>query len=221
VPSSHAPGVLAHRLVAAAQRFDSRGVEQALSHALAAHPFEVVCLSVVRPALMELGERWRSGEITPAVEHFATGLIRRRLEHVDAVLDAGAGRPLVVVGAGPGEMHDVGALIFSILLRRHGLHVVYLGANLPQEALVDVARRLEPELLCLSATLRETAAALPGVAAELSALSPAPRLVFGGRAFDEDPQLVATVASVAGIYLGPDAQQAALEAERLAREPAG
>ena len=84
---------LAAAIVAAAREFDSAAIDRALSHALAAHPLEMVCLDVVQPALVELGECWHRGEISPAVEHFATGLMRRRLEQLAGILDGGSGAP--------------------------------------------------------------------------------------------------------------------------------
>jgi MerR family transcriptional regulator, light-induced transcriptional regulator len=213
ISPSLAPAELTRSVVEAALRFDTAGVETALSQAMASHPLEVVCLEVVKPALVELGELWHRGEVTPATEHFATGLVRRRLEQLAAVLDGGPSRPLVVVGAGPGELHDVGALLFSVLLRRHGVRVVFLGQNVPLEGAVDVSRRLEPDMVCLSAATPDAAAQVATTARALAALpAPAPRVVFGGQAFDASPPLRERVP---GTYLGPDAAEAARRAAAM------
>ncbi len=211
--TSLAPAELTRSLVDAALRFDTDGVEMALSQAMAAHPLEVVCLEVVKPALVDLGERWHRGEITPATEHFATGLVRRRLEQLAAVLDGGPTRPLVIVGAGPGELHDVGALIFSILLRRHGVRVVFLGQDVPLDGVLEASRRLQPDMVCLSAVTADAVAGLEAAARALAALPPpAPRVAFGGQAFDADPS---TRERVPGVYLGADAVEAARSATAL------
>ena len=150
--ASFPPEELSAVVVQAALAFDSAALERALSQALAAHPLELVCLEVVQPALVELGERWHRGEISPAVEHFATALVRRRLEQLSAILETGGGRPLVVLGAAPGEQHEIGALIMSLFLRRRGLRVIYLGADVSLDAVLEISSRLRPDLICLSAS---------------------------------------------------------------------
>jgi len=205
---------LAAAIVAAAREFDSAAVDRALSHALAAHPLETVCLDVMQPALVELGECWHRGEISPAVEHFATALVRRRLEQLASILDGGAGRPLVVLGAAPQERHEIGVLMISLFLRRRGLRVIYLGAEVSTDAALEVSRRLRPDVFCLSAATAEAAKTLGAVAAALAALDGPvrPRVGFGGRAFLDDPSLAA---GIAGTYLGDDATAAAAGVERL------
>jgi MerR family transcriptional regulator, light-induced transcriptional regulator len=216
LPESLSPADLARDVVQGALRFDTMAVEQAISRAIAAHPLDVVCLEVAGPALVELGEMWHRGEISPAVEHFATQLVRRRLDQLAAILDSGTSRPLVVVGSAPGELHDIAPLIFSILLRRRGVHVAFLGPDVPPDAALDVARRLRPEVLCLCATTTDSAEALIQVANAVQALpAPVPHLTYGGRAFDLAPSLVQRTP---GIYLGTSMLEAVATTERLLRE---
>jgi MerR family transcriptional regulator, light-induced transcriptional regulator len=207
---------LAGAVVQASLVFDHVALERTLSQALAAHPLEAVCLDVLQPALVELGERWQRGEVSPAVEHFATALVRRRLEQLASILDVGAGRPAVVLGAAPGEQHELGLLIVSLFWRRRGLRVIYLGADVSLDAAVEVTRRLRPDLFCLSAATPQTARDLGTVAAALASLDgPRPRFAFGGRAFLEDPDLGQ---GIAGTFLGRDANEATAGIERLLRQ---
>jgi methanogenic corrinoid protein MtbC1 len=207
---------LAGAVVQASLVFDHVALERTLSQALAAHPLEAVCLDVLQPALVELGERWQRGENSPAVEHFATALVRRRLEQLASILDVGAGRPAVVLGAAPGEQHELGLLIVSLFWRRRGLRVIYLGADVSLDAAVEVTRRLRPDLFCLSAATPQTARDVGTVAAALASLDgPRPRFAFGGRAFLEDPALGQ---GIAGTFLGRDANEATAGIERLLRQ---
>jgi methanogenic corrinoid protein MtbC1 len=209
---------LAAAVVQAAREFDAAALDRSLSHALAAHPLEAVCLEVVQPALVELGECWHRGEISPAVEHFATALVRRRLEQLASILDWGAGRPLVVLGAAPEEQHEIGVLMVSLFWRRRGLRVVYLGADVSADAAVEVSHHLRPDFFCLSASTPAGAKNLGIVADTLAGLQhDRPRFGFGGRAFAQDPSLVA---GINGTYLGNDAATATAVMERLLRESA-
>jgi methanogenic corrinoid protein MtbC1 len=212
------PQELAAALIAGAREFDAAAIDRTLSNALAAHPLETVCLEVVQPALVELGECWHRGEISPAVEHFATALVRRRLEQLAGILDGAVGRPLVVLGTAPQERHEIGVLIVSLLLRRRGLRVVYLGADVSVEAALEVIRQLRPDAFCLSASTPESAQTLGTVADAVAVLEgDRPRFGFGGRAFLEHPALAA---AVNGTYLGDDARQAIAGVERLLRRDA-
>ena len=162
------------------------------------------------------GRALAPGGITPAVEHFATALVRRRLEQLSAILETGSGRPLVVMGAAPGEQHEIGVLIMGLFLRRRGLRVIYLGADVSLDAVQEISSRLRPDLLCLSASGTEAAEALRQVGLTLAGLDPpGPRLVFGGRAFEDDPALAR---GIAGTYLGGDLVAAADAVVALTRE---
>jgi methanogenic corrinoid protein MtbC1 len=193
--------------------FDSATIELTLSLALAAHPLEMVCLEVVQPALVDLGERWHRGEISPAIEHFATALVRRRLDQLAAVLDTGGGRPMVVLGTGPGEQHEIGILILGLFMRRRGLQVIYLGTDVSVEAAVEVSRRRRPDMVCLSATTPAAAQQLRAVAVALAQLDPPrPQFAFGGQAFVAEPALIE---AVPGTFLGRDAREATATAVAL------
>lgn len=210
------PLELAEGMVQAALAFDSTTLEGLLSQALAAHTLETVCLEVIQPTLVNLGERWHRGDISPAVEHFATALVRRRLEQLAALLDTGNGRPLIVMGTAPEEQHEIGVLILSLFLRRRGLRVTYLGPNVTAGAAVEVSRRMRPEMVCLSATTLESAGALQGIGQALAALDPPrPRFAFGGQAFQTDPALAK---GIPGIYFAGDANEATGAVEALLRE---
>src|SRR5206468_409553 len=105
------------------------------------------------------------------------------------------------------------ALMFSLLLRRQGVRVVYLGASLPVDAALDAVRRLCPGLFCCSAASAATAAAAAEVGRQIEALpEPRPRFGYGGRAFSLDPSLAQRMP---GVWLGDDALQGAAAAAAL------
>jgi ABC-2 type transport system permease protein len=97
-------------------------------------------------------------------------------------------------------------VIFGVLL-------VCSGANVPIADLAQTVARLQPALVCLSATNRRTAQTLTAAAHAIAQL-PEPRapVAFGGEPFNADPELRARVA---GHYLGADAQAAVDAIERL------
>src|SRR3954453_2565460 len=147
--------------------FDTPGVERVIGEAFALYPVEDVCLQLLQPALVEIGERWHQGLVSVATEHFASNLIQRKLFSLLQVYDSPArGRP-VLLGCAAGEQHEIGLLLVALFLSRRGWPVVYLGAAVPPEDLSDAIARLQPRLVVLSASTEETADALDAVAVRL------------------------------------------------------
>ena len=202
---------ISENLLEALLAYRERDGKALLDEAFALHPVEQVLELIIAPALTQVGDRWHRGEATIGQEHFATAFLRRRLTALLDVYDNAPGGPLAITGSAPGEWHDVGILVISVVLRRRGWRVLYLGQSLPAEALVEAARKNQPRLICLSATMRESAERLVEVTASLSELpEPRPQLALGGLAFDANPQLR---------LLFPDAQFATSAAELRTRPP--
>jgi MerR family transcriptional regulator, light-induced transcriptional regulator len=184
------PAAISEELLAALLTFGETRADSLLSEAFAIYPVEQVAEEVLAPTLLEIGERWHRDEATVVQEHFATAVLRRRLNVMFHAYDQPAAGPLAITGAAPTEWHDVGILLVSLALRRNGWRVIYLSQNVPTDQLLQEIRRLRPDLVCLSATMREGALELAQVYDGVAALpAPRPRLIFGGRAFNLSPDL--------------------------------
>ncbi len=101
----------------ALDRFDAAAAHTALDRLLSAFSVEFVLTDVLIPYLRELGERWATGEVSVAQEHFAANLIRGRLLGLAGDWGTG-GSPTAVLACLPGEAHDLGLLLLGILLAR-------------------------------------------------------------------------------------------------------
>jgi methanogenic corrinoid protein MtbC1 len=186
--------------------FREADAEVLLNEAFALYPIEVVAEEIVAPTLLGIGEGWHRGEVTVVQEHFATAFIRRRLTALFHAYDQPESGPLAITGSAPSEWHDVGILLVSLALRRHGWRVIYLGQNVPADHLVQAIQRLRPDLVCVSATTRESAAGdLTRVSEAIERMpEPKPRLIVGGNAFNADPELRELYP---GAYLGASARE--------------
>ena len=131
--------------------FDEAGAQAALDALFGTFTVETVLAAVILPYLVDLGERWSTGEATVAQEHFASNLIRGRLLGIGRGWDSGEG-PRAVLACAPGEQHDLGLIAFGLTLNRRGWRITYLGPDTPVESLVDTAGRLEPDLVVVAAT---------------------------------------------------------------------
>ena len=186
---------------------DTDRAELVLAEGFTLFSVEDMCLQVLQPLLIDVGDRWHAGELSVAEEHYATSFVRARLFGLLQAYQPPHSRgPLVFTACAPEEWHEVGILIVSVFLARRGVSVRYLGPNLPLEGLAAIVGRHHPAVVVLSAQSRETARNLRRAAqAVQEGAPPHPRLAFGGQAFNTDARLRA---SIDGTYVGPDAAAA-------------
>ena len=189
---------------------------QTINDALGLYSVEQVVNELIYPALVEVGERWLRQEFSVAQEHFASAFIRGRLANLFHTSPYYAGGPLILVACAPGELHEIGAQVLALFLRRSGYRVVYLGQNVPEESLNSMVRSLRPALVCCSATRTETVANLrflsEGAQQMQAELGWAPLLAFGGSIFNRYPDLAEKMGAA---YLGPDAATAVQHVGRM------
>lgn len=185
-PESHEAKVseAARAYAAALLAADEVAAEIAIREAMDAHlSSEVIDDQIIAPALWLVGELWERGEITVADEHVATEISIRVLALQREVQRVARGRPdhRVLLAAPAGELHIVALRMAGNLLREAGYDVVMLGADVPADALGAAARRLEPEVICLSSTMPDGADELFGAIAAVQQEWPTARFVVGGR----------------------------------------
>ena len=200
-------------LLQALLAFDEEKAGLVVAEAFAMYPVEQVGENLFMPVLVEVGERWSRGEVSVTTEHFISNyLIQRLAALLRALPNAGEG-PLIWVGCAPTELHEVGALLLGIYLRRSGYRVHYLGQSLPAENLAGEVQRHHPAVLLLSASTQPAADELAKFSEQLAHLDPpAPVLGYGGQIFNRLPELRA---HVAGTFMGKNAQEAVQHVEDI------
>ena len=143
---------------------------------LATFTVETVLGAVILPYLVDLGERWSSGDATVAQEHFASNLIRGRLLGIGRGWDSGEG-PRAVLACAPGELHDLGLIAFGLTLEpprlAHHLPRPRHACREPR----GHRRGLEPDLVVVAATSKRR---LTPLVDALTALSRTTRVAVAG-----------------------------------------
>jgi hypothetical protein len=166
---------------------------------------ESVCFGLLIPALADIGDRWYHNEASPQQEHFASALAERRVESLLAAAPGPVRKSRLLIACPPGEQHTFVPLLLTLLLRRRGWGVTYLGADVPLVQFEHALESIRPQLCVMSAqTLHAAARMLP--MAELLQARGLP-LGYGGFAFRGRPGLQQ---SLPGHFLG-DHLEAALE----------
>ncbi len=167
--------------ITACMNYSEANAEQALNKAFSIFPVESVCMEVLQKGMSEIGGLWYENRATVQQEHFASGLAMRRL---DALLSASPTptRPqTVLIGCPPREWHTFTPLMLSLFLRRRGLNVIYLGANVPAERFEETVAKIRANLVILVAQSLTSAATLQTTA--FSLLGQNTPVCYGGRIF--------------------------------------
>jgi DNA-binding transcriptional MerR regulator len=153
----HDPGRLLARLVAALQAFDEADAAGAFAAAEALLGVEGVATGLVPAAIAAAASSTGHDQGGPPVEveHFASNFLRRQVVRLFDGLPQAIGRP-VLVGCGPDEQHELGALLLTLLLRARGHRVVYLGARVPGPAMERAAAALDPAGVVVSLTMPQS-----------------------------------------------------------------
>ena len=196
--------------IQACLEFSESSAEQTLNQAFSMFPVEAVCIELLQKGMSEIGERWYQNGASVQQEHFASALAMRRLDALLSASPAPTRNQTVIVGCPPNEWHSFTPLLLSLLLRRRGLSVIYLGANVPAAQFSSTVKDIKANLVVLIAQQLITAATLQQTALMLS--SQGIPVAFGGRIFNLHPSLPLVIP---GSFLGHDVPSALDEIETL------
>lgn len=91
------------------------------------------------PLMAEIGRAWRSGSLEVRHEHFATGCLSDFLREVRQPFDRQARGPRVLASTLPGDAHEGGLLMASVLMSALGYRVIPLGTDTPLDEIAAAA----------------------------------------------------------------------------------
>ena len=107
---------------------------------------EKMIMNVIFPFLEKTGILWVTNHINPAQEHLVSNMLRQKL--IAGIENCEGSLPTakkVVLFLPEGEHHELGLLFIHYLLKRKGVTVIYMGANLPLQDLLFVTDHKKPD----------------------------------------------------------------------------
>lgn len=173
--------VLHGELLQVLLRFDAVGADSILSEAFALYSLDAVCVNIMQPVLISVGEMWHAGTASVAQEHFTSQFLRRKLLALLNIYDVPEGRATVVAACAAGEQHDLGLLLLVLFLVRRNFKVVFLGTDVPNDALQQAVAQVHPEIVCISATSSATGEHAEQMAQGVLAHNPDALVFIGGQ----------------------------------------
>jgi DNA-binding transcriptional MerR regulator len=137
------------RIIAVARRLDGTEVRRLLNEELSRLGSVAFATEIALPLLIEIGSRWERGALSISVEHMTTSILRSLLLSVFDSLDASRRSPKAIFATPSGESHDLGTLVAALVALRAGADVVFLGADVPAEDLVEAVVDARASILVL------------------------------------------------------------------------
>jgi MerR family transcriptional regulator, light-induced transcriptional regulator len=139
-------------LVVAMIDMDEGRFEKLLSRLILQNGFRKTVMQVIFPFLEKIGVLWQTGSINPAQEHFVTNIIRRKfIVAIDSqTLPDAPIEKIFLLFLHEKELHELTLLFFNYVLRRKGFKVIYLGAQVPLDDVVQVAKIKKADYLFTS-----------------------------------------------------------------------
>jgi diguanylate cyclase (GGDEF)-like protein len=139
---------------------------------------------VIEPGMDGIGDRWQLAEINVADEHLATAISYAVLARLFPRLVSAPprSRERVILAAVQGEHHVLGLRMVADVLEGAGFDVLYLGADVPNDALLSACETHRPAVLGLSVTMVLNVASVISLLADLQVMDGRPAVLVGGSA---------------------------------------
>lgn len=154
---------------------------------------QALYLQIIQPAMYEIGMLWEEAKISVAQEHLASAVVARIMATIGSnISTTEKTKGKAIVTSAINEFHEIGAWMISDVLDQDGWRVRYLGANTPNQDLLQMVDEFYPDLLAISVTMPFSVTAVKNV---ITAIKENPlhkdlKVMVGGRVFNDNPELL-------------------------------
>lgn len=139
----------------AIRHYDLAAIEDLLTRHAVVLPASALIFAVVLPMLRDVGDRWAAGNVRPAQEHLVSAAIRNVLGGILRGVPRLPRSRTLVLATPSGERHELALLCAAVLAAMQGVHVVYLGPDLPGTDIAHAATATGAEIVLIGSTVSE------------------------------------------------------------------
>lgn len=136
---------------------------------------------VIGPALRRIGDLWAANQISVADEHLATATTQSAIASLYPDFPWPEPGPRALFACPKGERHELGLRMAADLLALDGWDDLFLGGDVPLDALGKKVAEVQPALVGLSITLPQRAPALRAAVGIVRHNAPSAKVIAGGR----------------------------------------
>lgn len=182
---SDAIGKMKQQIYAALLEIQGERADALMDFGFSLYGYEAMVHQVLVPVLVKVGDAWEEGTATVAQEHYMTHMISSRLSQFFHVFPVYAHLPKVLAFCPAGEHHQIGLLLFSLFLRKNGVEVIYLGANTPEEGVMDMLEKQgRIGAVCISITDQDLLPYCEDLLGRLRSRYPGMQFIAGGKGYE-------------------------------------
>lgn len=138
-------------------------------------------------AMDEVGRLFSAGTLFVPEMLMAANVMKLGLDMIKPLLKGdNSGRGIVIIGTVAGDRHDIGKNLVSMMMEGAGFEVIDLGIDVPAEKFIEAAREKNADLICLSALLTTTMAAMGEAVAAIKSSGLPVKTMVGGAPVGQD-----------------------------------
>lgn len=161
---------------------DLMGFEKLLNEYIHSKGAERTVTQLIFPFLEKVGVLWQTGHINPAQEHLITNLIRQKmLVAIDECEATYHINKKALLFLPEGEHHELGLLFIYYLLKKRGIHVLYLGSNVPVKDAAYVQKLKAPDIIFIHLTATAPSFTLDGFFRKLEKSFSFQKMIISGQ----------------------------------------
>ena len=173
--------LLVNELISCMIDLDTRKFELLLNDCIVKIGIEKTIKTIVFAFLEKIGILWQTGRINPAHEHIVSNIIRQKLVTAIEMLPyPQQEKPLMLLLLPEDEHHELGLLFVNYLIKRKGLPLIYLGANVPLKDAQYVIRLKSPQIIYIHLSSSPSKNSFQKFIQGLSAADPKVNVVLSG-----------------------------------------
>lgn len=140
--------IVVNKLLESMVEFNVEAFENILTDFINASGIEKTVVQIIYPFLDKVGILWLTNHINPAQERLVSNVIRQKMiVGIDSICVKKTSSVKVCLFLPEGEYHELSLLFVAFMLKKKGIPVIYLGANIPFEELNSVILVKKPDYL--------------------------------------------------------------------------
>lgn len=95
------------------------------------------------PLISEMSHQVDKGSLSIAQEHILSAIVRENLNLLRSQAPRGKSKTKIVFATPEGDLHEIGLLVASTLAALQGVHILYLGTQMPKRDLCETCIRYQ------------------------------------------------------------------------------
>lgn len=139
---------LINSLIIATYNLSEDSFNKVFSNYIMKEGFENTITKLAFPFLQRLGDLWVSNALHPALEHFASNIIKKKIQiATEGQTKKVQNHKKFLLFLPPGEMHELGLLFANYVIRSLGHETLYFGQNTPLNDLFEMIKNYKTDYI--------------------------------------------------------------------------